>query len=334
MPRGGRIVASHIMANKSNRAEQLMEEGFEALASHDTKRAMKIARELKKLRHSSNFEIMALARVADGQTEQAVQVLKEGVGTAPTVWRLWQLLGNCYSDLERFQESHASYQRALQCPGADASTLHLNRAIALEREEKHEETIQALSQVSSEELRLRRIAMTMELLNSLGRHSQARILGEEAARIDSPEEEDRASLASIYAGLGRAVWAETQQGDAALGWAWKAVALEKDEATALWLIREADHRHSTSARYMRLLVQGRWHESLTDGEEPPGFYATYEVVADSREEAMEMIRPFEPESVRGSLSVERCDILEKAPGEPKGVYVAAPAYAYFAWKDR
>ncbi|MCI0567489.1 MAG: hypothetical protein L0Z52_04745 [Acidobacteria bacterium] len=311
-----------------------MEEAFEALAGHDTKRALRIGRELKKLRHSSNFEIMALAHVADGQTEQAVAVLKEGVGAAPTVWRLWQLLGNCYSDLERFQESHAAYGRALGCPGADASTIQLNRAIALEREERHGEAIQALSDVSAEDLRLRRIAMTIDLLNALGRHSEARILGEEAARIDAPEEEDRASLASIYAGLGRAIWEERRRSEEALGWAWKAVALEKDEATALWLIREIAHRQSPSARYMRLLVRGRWNESITGDEEPPGFYVTYEVVADSREEAMQMIRPFEPAAIRESLSLERCDILEKAPDQPMGVYVAAPAYAYFAWKEK
>ena len=322
------------MANKANRTEQLMEEGFEALAGHDTKRALRVARELKKLRHSSNFEIMALAHVAEGKTEQAVTVLKEGVGAAPTVWRLWQLLGNCYSDLERYTECHAAYLRALQCPDAESGTIHLNRAIALEREEKHEEAIQALAQVTSEELQLRRVAMTMELLNGLGRHAEARVLGEGVGGIDFPEEEDRAALASIYAGLGRAVWEESRQTDAALDWAWKAVALEKDEATALWLIREVVHNHSPSARYMRLLVRGRWHESIHDNEAPPGFYVTYEVVADSREEAMEMIRPFEPESVRKSLSPERCDILEKAPDQPKGVYVAAPAYAYFAWKDK
>jgi len=311
-----------------------MEEGFEALAGHDTKRAMRIGRELKKLRHSSNFEIMAQAYVADGQTEQAVQVLKEGVSAAPNVWRLWQLLGNCYSELERFQDCHSAYRRALECPGADTSTIHLNRAIALEREEKHEEAIQALSEVSGEELRLRRVAMTMELLNGLGRHSEARVLGEEAARVEAPEEEDRASLASIYAGLGRAVWEESHQSEAALDWAWKAVALEKDEATALWLIREIAHKHSPSSRYMRLLVRGRWNESITEDEEPPGFYATYEVIADSREEAMEMIRPFEPEALRESLFLERCDILEKAPDQTQGVYVAAPAYAYFAWKEK
>ena len=311
-----------------------MEEAFEALAGHDTKRALRIGRELKKLRHSSNFEIMALALVAEGQIEQAVAVLKEGVIAAPTVWRLWQLLGNCYSDLERFQESYASYRRALECPEADAGTIQLNRAIALEREEKHEDAIQALSEVRSEELQLSRIAMTIDLLNALGRHSEARTLGEEAVRIDAPEEEDRASLASIYAGLGRAIWEEGRRSGEALDWAWKAVALEKDEATALWLIREIAHRQSPSARYMRLLVRGRWNESINDDEEPPGFYVTYEVVADSREEAMEMIRPFEPAAVRQSLSLERCDILEKAPDQPMGVYVAAPAYAYFAWKEK
>ena len=321
------------MTEVKHRAERLMEEGFEALGESDAKRAKRIAKELKKLRHSSAFEILAQAYVAEDRPEDAVKTLEEGVGLAPTVWRLWQLLGNVHSDLERYEDSATCYRRALECPATDTSSIHLNMAIALARQEKHAEALEALEGVTEEACHLRRTAMTLDLLNSLGRHGEARALGEQAVAVESREEQDNASMAGIYAGLGRALWEEGRQAGAASEWAWKAIGLEKNQTTALWLLREMRCQLSPSARHMRLLVRGRWHEPVGSEGEPPGFYVTYEVVADSKDEAMNLIRPFEPEPVRPSLVLEECEILGDVPDQPKGVTEAPSAYDYFSWED-
>ena len=42
-------------------AESLMEEGFELLGQDDTEGAIKIGKRMKKMKHSSAFEILALA---------------------------------------------------------------------------------------------------------------------------------------------------------------------------------------------------------------------------------------------------------------------------------
>ncbi|MCI0421586.1 MAG: hypothetical protein L0312_20565, partial [Acidobacteria bacterium] len=82
------------MSITQEEVERLMNEGFAALENCSVKRAIKIGQRLKKMRHSSAFEILALAHDLDDDPNKAIEVLEEGVCKAPTAWRLWQLLGN------------------------------------------------------------------------------------------------------------------------------------------------------------------------------------------------------------------------------------------------
>ena len=127
-----------------DRAQRLMAEGFDAVGESDTRRARQIVKELKKLRHSSAFEILAQAYLAEDRLQDAVKTLEEGVRLAPTVWRLWQLLGNCHSDLERYQESDTCHRRALECPSTDPGSIHLNMAIAHSKKQRLAEAVQEL----------------------------------------------------------------------------------------------------------------------------------------------------------------------------------------------
>ena len=50
------------------------------------------------------------------------------------------------------------------------------------------------------------------------------------------------------------------------------------------------------------------------------FFATYDVVADSVEEALDFVRGLEPDGASRTLKVEESEELESRPMEPKGVY--------------
>jgi hypothetical protein len=65
-----------------DQAEELMRRGFEALDADETEAVIEIALQLNERRHSSAFEIQALAHAADGELEAAVETLKEGVEPA------------------------------------------------------------------------------------------------------------------------------------------------------------------------------------------------------------------------------------------------------------
>ena len=69
-----------------------MQKGFSLLDEHRFADALKVGRTLKKLRHSSAFEILALSYVGSNKLSMAIAVLEEGITKAGRVWILWELL--------------------------------------------------------------------------------------------------------------------------------------------------------------------------------------------------------------------------------------------------
>ena len=109
--------------------DPLIEEGFAYLREGQPDKALEIGRKLYVLQHSAAFEIMALAYSGMDRIDDAIAALEDGVGKAPDVWRLWQLLGNCYSHADRFPESEEAFKKALGCSVVDTDSVHLNLAI-------------------------------------------------------------------------------------------------------------------------------------------------------------------------------------------------------------
>lgn len=60
-----------------------------------------------------------------------------------------------------------------------------------------------------------------------------------------------------------------------------------------------------------------------------GVFATYWVVADTPEQALDFCRRFEPPDVRASLSVSAAEDLGPATGELLGVARARGGYAFY-----
>src|SRR6185295_8730093 len=98
---------------KDQPVESLMQKGFALLDAHQYKEALEMGRQLQRMRHSSAFEIMALAYLGLDQLPKAIATLEEGVRAAERVWLLWELLGNCYSDEGRYDAAEKAYQTAL-----------------------------------------------------------------------------------------------------------------------------------------------------------------------------------------------------------------------------
>ncbi len=320
------------MDNPVTTAERLMRDGYDALNRNEHARALKIGRRLRRLHHSSGFEIIALAWLAQDKPAKAITVLEEGVQKAPLVWLLWQLLANCYSDEERFGEAHVCYERALTCPGVDCDSVHLNVSIALTREGRFDEALPAVDGIKGEALQPAATAQKLLLLNKLGRNAEALAVGT-LVQEGTWRETDASSLAGCLAQLGVAHWKGRRDRDAASRHAWRAIEIEKRQETAAWLVREIMDKRSKTAQYLRVIVCGRWHEPIEGEDDPPGFFVNYDVVADDEREALEFIRPFEPVPVRESLTVDDVSILEDAPDQRKGVYRVLTGYLFFPWES-
>jgi tetratricopeptide (TPR) repeat protein len=321
------------MTTQDEKIESLIDEAFDAIEDYDIARALNIGRKLKKMRHASGFEILSLAYDADEKKDEAIDVLEEGVAAFPTAWNLWQLLGNLYSDEDRYQDSQRCYQKALQCPDVDTDLIFINSSIAYSNNKEYMKALELVEQVTSEEHQPRAMSHRITLLNLLGRHEEAVLFGEKALESTVWDEETISDLATIHGELASAIWKFYRNRDRALHHAWLAIELDKSESAAAWVIRDIAAETSPKARHMTVIIRGQWHEPLGEENEPPGFFANYEVVAETPEEALTFILPFEPQKVRGSLGIEECALREPAPGIPKGVYEAQGSYMMFPWDE-
>jgi tetratricopeptide (TPR) repeat protein len=305
--------------------EELMEEGLRALEQSDLRKAARIGRKLIGKRHSAGFELSAKAEWELENREKAVKVLEEGVEAAPGVGSLWELLGCFLSDLERYEASHAAFERALETSPEPAG-VHYNIALLLGREGKWGEALEVLETAGpggdpalSIEWELARITA----LNHLERHEEA---GAEATAVleSLGDEDDGGSRDEQRAGFlaERAVarWFADRDRDGATADALEALRLHRGCDKALWALREIEGVPSPAARYFRILATGRWHEPIEEGKAAPSFYTTYEVVADSPEEALDLARRLEPPEVRARIEIEEVEDLEARPEDPKGVY--------------
>lgn len=306
--------------SESGEADALMREACSLLDAFDHEGALRIGKRLETMRYTGAFEIQALAHAGMGDIPHAIAVLEVGVTKGPNVWLLWQLLGNYRSDLGRFSEAHAAYERALHCPDVDRSCVFLNIATVLSREGRFDRALEALGQVTSPALRSRAAALRLSILGQRGGHEHVIREGEQLlAALDADADAEMAAAIEIEVGEAYLRGRRDQQRAAEL--AMSALARDRSSRGALALLRDVDSRFSQRAMYYRLLIEGDWPRSTCDrAPDEHGFFVTYDVVADSIDEALTFVARLEPQHVRATLRLSESEALEPRPTEPKGVY--------------
>lgn len=313
--------------------ERLMDQAYGLIDSFQCEEALEVGEKLKQLGYSGAFEVMALAHQALGEGDKAIAVLNEGLEKAPHVWVLWHLLGNLLSDKGEHTEAQHAYEMALACPTVNKSWVNYNLAVLRGRQGRYEEALDTCLHITSDELRTAVRLLTASLLNSLGRHDEAIQLAEEMiAEIsaqEEPSEEDLRSLGTAYAELSRGLYEGKDVRDLALEAAFTALTFNKSDWLALKMIRDIRDRRVEDSRWFKVVIEGRWYEPFEGRKELPGFFSSYELVAGSREQCLDLIKEIEHEKVRDSLAVEQIETLEPAPGEPLGVYWRS-GYAFFS----
>jgi hypothetical protein len=80
------------MANQSDleKAESLMARAYDHLDARETKKALKLGKELISTGYSGGFEILALCHEQGGEPKEAIVVLEEGTRRMPEAWPLWR----------------------------------------------------------------------------------------------------------------------------------------------------------------------------------------------------------------------------------------------------
>ena len=306
--------------NKDQLISRLTDKGFSFLRSHDYADALAVGRRLKRLRHSSAFEIMALAHLGLRRLPKAIAVLEEGVSKAGRVWLLWELLGNCYSDAGRYKNAERAYQQALLREHCDADVIHLNRAIAFNRADQPQKAWVAIQKVES--LRLARQAdpVRIRIQLALGKKRAAAKLALNLSQRRLPVEDLDSRNESFL--LATCALALNNAGSCrkARSLAFRAVGCDPENTEALSLIREMDNRRSSRTSLYQLLIRGIWNEPFGRSKIPPGFFRSCQVAAPDESTALQLAKPFFPPKVRSSLAVEECKIMSGKDAKFDGVY--------------
>jgi tetratricopeptide (TPR) repeat protein len=298
-----------------------MHKGFSLLRQDRYGDALQIGRKLKRLRHSSAFEIIALAYLHQGLLAKAVATLEEGVAKAGRVWILWELLGNCYSDAGRYAAAEDAYQQALLREGCDADIVQLNRAIAFKRAGKLKQAWVAVQEVKSPRLLRRADQVRIDLSLTLGRKRTAAILALKLCQQRvSAEHLDSQSESSILLTCAKALKNAPATRPKVRRLALRAAQYNPGNLQALSLIRELDQQRAIKSSLYRLLIRGTWDKAFKKSKLPPGFFRSFDVSAPYEATAFRHTKHFFPRTVRSSLSVEECETLPGKATDFDGVY--------------
>ena len=315
--------------------EQLMSEAEQALEQLDFRKASRIADQLLRMQHTSGFEYKARALWGMNRPNDAIAVLQQGVAVAPQVWVLWGYLGEYLSDTGRYDEALEAFRKGLSCDGSPKDSFLYNLAIVYQRMGEHENALQMLDQaegvIRELPVPLLETARAYSFIH-LQRYSEAERALQRAQRtLDAlTDPQARISIEAMmlaYTGLIH----HKRDNDSVLAkqYAERALRLDKENPDAIALMRATNPIAEKPTPLWHILVEGVWDEPLEGVRTPIGFFANYWVIADTPDEALEYIRPFEPPSARASLKVSEAEVEDTVQGEPKGVVRTHGGYTFF-----
>lgn len=267
--------------------------GEALLAEQAFDEALLIADQLEALRTSAAFEIASRAHLGSGDVTAAITVLERGVSLVPQAWPLWLVLGNCRSDLERYEAAEAAYDAADRCADTRVDLVRLNRAVLAERRGRFEEAQRLAAAISEPGLRLGALDVRARVLLRLGRFDEVLALAAEARDLDGDDDED--ARARLEASAARAQAGRGEGPSVVRGRIFEAIAAIDPHPALLDALRELTGRLVKGASRYRVVVGCR--------DEDGGFYRGGQVIAESPEEAAACVAEVERLQV-GAAEVE------------------------------
>lgn len=298
--------------------------GVDHLRRHEWAEAAAIGRSLVEQGDPRGHELLAGALQGSGDPEAAAAESESAVQAFPESRRLWVMAGNFRSDRGDYTASHEAFETALRCPeeGLDDGFIWLNMAVLLHREHRFVEAHQTLDRIDDtddEQTRLRVHEVRFRIWNAEGRYDEVLSVGEALMEtVDGESDHETVSwillhiAEALIAGLGDA---DTARHTAIAGLQWSGGA----QPGLLEIVRRIDDRRNETAKLFRITVEGELSEPDEHGEEL-GYFAVYQVAAESPAQALEMIRALEHESLRESLRISEAETLDEHWVGLLGVY--------------
>ncbi|MCI4671624.1 MAG: hypothetical protein MRZ79_26015 [Bacteroidia bacterium] len=304
---------------------QMIQAAWEHMDLGEYDEAEEIATKLLHSEEEAGYPLMAGILTLKEEPEEAVNLLKEGIDKNPNSWRLKLELGNLYGQLQNIPVAMAIFDEASQLPGAEVHWIELNRGIAYFKGGMVDDALNTLQVIDHPEAINEAFSLQLEILDILGQHQLILAMAkEELALLSAPKDpEENQTLSNIYSRVATAYWYEEEDNADAIQYHLKrAIELDRTNQQSLWLIREMDQEYSEEAHIYELIVEGRL--VLLDDEEQEvvyPFHSEYVVLANSPQDALEMIKEFEIEYVdKTSLEILEATSESNDEEEPLGIY--------------
>lgn len=293
-------------------ARRLHEEALTQIRHGELTEARRIASALRQMRWSGTFEILALAAHAEGDLEGAARVLEEGLEMASSAWLLHQLHGTIRDEQGRHEDAIASFNAALRCEGAWASSIRYNRAVSFMRAVRPGDALAdaeaVLEDPSTPPFTLDALRIAIDALFALGRvHDAVSLVRHMSASLTPDDGRGRAELAAFMA-LAQARAGESKKKvRAVLDEAIDGGASRRELLDALYSVSDAEDIADTKFRVTMSVP------IASDGPDGAvGYLRVFEIHAASEVEAFELARSLEPRALREKIVLEDCRVLARA----------------------
>lgn len=314
--------------NADAKSQKLLRLAYDCLDQDRPEKALKLANRLWKLGNSGSAEIRARALWMLEEYGEAIRTLEVGTSRWPQVAILWSYLGEYLSNTGAYEEALSAFERAKTGLGGSVVWSEYNIALVLWRSGRAQEALNRVQRIPADAegppMALRKWVAACALID-LGRAQEAL----DAMEFVHEEHEKWVSvgtMSNLLETYAQALFG-VRRSDEALRFAWEAIGLSKFRSMAAHVIRETSGEVSEHAKEWRIRIEGR-HSGIANHEDPSRFSATYRVVADSPEEALELARRFEDEDVRASIVLVDAEVEKDAFGQKKGVAEALGANTF------
>ncbi len=312
------------MALTREEIDRLSHQAWALIGEEAYDEARQLGQQMVDADEEAGYRILAMIHAAQDESEAALQLIQRGVAHMPQSWQMRLLLGNLLSDAGDFEQAMQAFDAAKQLPEAELHWIQINQAVVHGRRGEIDQALNLLQQVDHHEAINEAFEIQLGLLDSVGRHDLIIELAEEDLDLlQAPEtEEEAGTLSRILSHIASAYWYEDYDGDEVDHYLRQAIAFDRTNPDALYLLREQDPVFSDQSQVFSMLVKGVIFESDEQGlERQVEFITSYEVVADDEEEALDLIRRFEITEIDPqSLQVEAIEPRPNEDEEPKGVY--------------
>ncbi len=303
--------------------DDLIEDAYLLIAEGRLEEARAMAQELVNNRVEAGFEILASISMADSDIDGAISHLEQGIDLLPDAFRLWLQKGEFLASAGRFEDADDALNEAMATRDSVPDMVKLARGHLLFLQEKIDDALNVLQEIEHPEYYLDALLEQVFILDTVGQYQMLmEIAQEETADLEEPETEEEALILSeIFAYIAKAAYQLDHPEEEVQSYLDLSLDLDRSNEMALWLIREQHISFSDHAKVYFLEVVGKIADPQAVHKE---FQTSYQVVADSVEEALGYIRQFEGNLIDPkSLKVIDQEVQSNPEDLSKGIYETA-----------